>query len=49
MWIRKKMKIATGEIKAERYMSQGGEELAMLRPEEHDVYVTSTGDTSYRR
>ncbi|RDW57210.1 hypothetical protein BP5796_12660 [Coleophoma crateriformis] len=49
LWIRKKMKIAIAEIKAERYIAQGGEELAMLRPEEHNMYINDTRDTSYHK
>ncbi len=42
------MKIATEEIKAERGIPQGDEELEMLTPQEHDIRATSFRDTSYR-
>lgn len=45
IWIRKQMAMATKEIEAERALSQGDEELGMLRP---NTSTTGPDDTSYK-
>jgi hypothetical protein len=44
LWIRKKMTIAVKEIRAERALLQGDEELQMLTP---NVQGFGSSDTSY--